>query len=441
MKKLVLGCTLMVGLLFANQVTIYNGNFALVRTELELDLQKGFQHYYFNEIPNSIESNSVIIRALKGKFDLFSQNYEYDLANSNKILEKYIGEEIEIISKTDEKFIGKLQFYDASTIGIIENTTNKLILINSSEIRSKNLAKLPDNFFLKPTLHWELETTKAGKYPLDFSYICSNMKWDVTYNAVWNDKELTVNSWVTITNNTGKSFENTKLKLIAGEVQKASSNRYRNEYDSSDMLFAAKGAASFEEKSFHDFHLYTLSENVSINNKQVKQLRLFETTTIKAKAKYVYQTNSNKVESKIVFINSEKAGFGKALPKGIVKIYRQDDVDNNLEFIGEDRINHTPKDEKVKLLTGYAFDLVGETKVLSTRGISKKVSEKDMIVELKNRSEETKTIFVTHKLYGEWQIFDENISYRKIDAHNIEFEKTLKPNESFKITWTERGTN
>jgi len=124
-----------------------------------------------------------------------------------------------------------------------------------------------------------------------------------------------------------------------------------------------------------------------------------------------------------------------------VKIYRQDDADNNLEFIGEDRINHTPKDEKVKLTTGYAFDLVGETKVLSTRGISKKVSEKEMLVELKNRSEESKTILVTHQLYGEWQIFNENISYRKIDAHKIEFEKTLKPNESFKITWTERRTN
>ena len=423
-----------------DQVTIYNENFSLVRSSIDLTLSKGIQSYYMDDIPSTIEANSVIIKPLKGNIEIFSQNYEYDLANTSKILEKYIGKDIEIIAEDDVKFIGKLQFNDSSTIGIIENNTNKLILIQRDEIRNISLAELPKNFFLKPTLHWRLNASKAGKFPIDFSYICTGMKWDVTYNTVWNEDigKLEINSWVTIINKTGKSFIDTKLKLIAGDVRKITQQIERVYYTRLAMEKTAAAAPDFAEKAFHDFHLYTLSENVNINNNQTKQLRLFPTKTVNAESRYEYTTGSTDVQSKIKFINSKKDGLGIALPKGVVKIYKKDDADNELEFIGEDRLDHTAKDEEILLTTGNAFDLVAETVTMERRTISKRIIERDMKVTLKNRSGKAKIIIVLHYLYGDWSIMKNNLSFNKKSASQIEFEKELKPDEVFELPWTER---
>jgi len=426
-----------------DQVTIYNENFSLIRSSLTLDLKKGLQSYYMDNIPSTIEANSVIIKPLKTGFEVFSQNYEYDLANSDKILQKYIGKEIVVITKSDDKFRGTLQFNDHQSVGIIESTSKKLNLIRVEEIRNFNLAELPDNFFLKPTLHWRLNTKQAGSYPLDLSYICKGMGWNVTYNTVWNDKEniLEINSWVTITNNTGKTFKDIKLKLVAGDVQKVQEfrqKRHIKEYGLSLDGLAGSSAPEFEEKAFHDFHLYTLSDKVSINNKQTKQLRLYPTASVRAESKYEYQTYEEKISSMIEFTNSKKSGLGLPLPKGIIKIYKLDETDNNLEFIGEDRINHTAIKEEVKLTTGFAFDIIGETKVVLQRKISKNIHEKDMSVTLKNRSSDSKKIVIVHHLSGFWSIFNENETYEKKDANKIEFEVTLKADSTYEVTWTER---
>ena len=423
-----------------DQVTIYNENFSLVRSSIDLTLSKGIQSYFMDDIPSTIEANSVIIKPLKGNIEIFSQNYEYDLANTSKILEKYIGKDIEIIAEDDVKFLGKLQFNDNSTIGIIEKNTDKLILIQRDEIRNISLAELPKNFFLKPTLHWRLNTTKAGKYPIDFSYICTGMKWDVTYNTVWNEDigKLEINSWVTIINKTGKAFIDTKLKLIAGDVQKITQQYDKEIYTRYAMETTAAGIPDFAEKAFHDFHMYTLSENVNINNNQTKQLQLFPTKMVNAESRYEYSTGSTDVQSKIKFINSKKDGLGIALPKGVVKIYKKDSADNELEFIGEDALDHTAKDEEVLLTTGNAFDLVAETVTVERVKLSNRVVEREMKVTLKNRSGKTKTITVLHNLYGNWTIMKNSLPYNKKNASQIEFEKELKPDEVYELTWTER---
>ncbi len=426
----------------ADQVTIYNENFSLVRTSLQLDLKKGVQNIFIDDIPSTIEAHSVIIKPRSGEIEIFSQNYEYDLANTNQILRKYIGKEVEIITKTDQVFAGILQFNDYQTIGILDNRTDKLTLLQYSEVRNINLAELPANFFLKPTLNWRLKSEKGGKHDLDFTYLCFGMRWNVTYNCVWNaDKEkLDINSWVTIVNETGKAFHDTKLKLMAGDVSKI-----RQGYDDIRSLakFASSGrtleaAPEFEEKAFHDFHLYTLSENVSINNNQTKQLQLFPLKTVDAEQKYRYRTFASDVIGYIEFTNSEKNGLGLPLPKGEVKIYQADKADDQLEFIGEDNIDHTPAEETVKITTGNVFDLVTETKILEKRKISKIITEKDYEVTLKNRSKMNKEIIVIHKLSNNWTISNENVPYQKKDASTIELVKEVKAGEETTITWTER---
>jgi hypothetical protein len=426
-----------------DQVTVYNDNFALVRTNTKLDLTKGMQSYFFENIPSTIEANSVIVESNSKGLEIFSQNYEYDLANTSKILTKYIGKEIEIITKSDNKFEGMLIFQDHETIGI-QDENGKLDLIRVAEIRNFNLAKLPENFFLKPTLHWKLQTNNKGKFPIELSYICTGMSWNVTYNAVWNDEagHLEVNSWVTMNNVSGKAFENIKLKLVAGEVNKIRSNEYRydrsglQEFAAMDMM-AKGGSPSFEEKAFHDFHMYTLSGKVSVNHNQTKQLRLYPTTLVKAKSRYVYKTHGTKIASMIVFDNTEKDGLGKPLPKGTIKIYKTDSADDNMEFIGEDNISHTPVEEEISLTTGYAFDLVGETTVLDTKKISRHITQKQMQVKLKNRYEVKKEIVVKHNIYGDWEITKENVHYEKKKSNEIEFKRILTSGEEFILTWTE----
>ncbi|MCD4819240.1 MAG: DUF4139 domain-containing protein [Candidatus Cloacimonetes bacterium] len=430
-------------LLAIDQVTVYNDNFALVRTQTELNLTKGLQSFYFENIPSTIEASSVIVESNKKGLEIFSQNYEYDLANTSKILMKYIGKDIEVITKSDNKFSGKLIFQDFETIGI-QDDSGKLDLVRVLEIRNFNLTKLPANFFLKPTLHWRLQAKKKGKYSIDLSYLCTGLSWNVTYNAVWNDVagNLEINSWVTMNNTTGKAFEDTKLKLVAGEVQKK--RRYDKHYGEifeTTVLatsFVDNGRAhKFEEKAFHDFHIYTLSDNVSINNNQVKQLRLYPTAQVKAKSRYEYRTKGDKIKSMVVFDNSEQDGLGKPLPKGIFKIYKIDNADNNMEFIGEDNISHTPLEEEITLTTGNAFDIVGETIVVDTKKISKYINQRQMSVILKNRSKKPKEIIVVHFIRGDWEITKENVQYNKKKSNEIEFTKKLKAGEEFKITWTE----
>jgi len=441
-RMIIISLTLLISMIYADQVTIYNDNFALIRTNLEIKLEKGIQDYYHQDIPSTIEPVSVIIKPLSGKLNIFSQNYEYDLANTGKILEKYIGKKVSIMTNTDNKFSGILQFNDYDMIGLIDENTSELNLVKASEIRNINLEKLPDNFYLKPTLHWELNTNKKDTYPLEFSYICHGMQWYVTYNGVWNDEEdeLEINSWVTISNKTGKAYEDSKLKLVAGEVAKISRDDYKK--GRLETAISIQGdrvfEPEFEEKSFHDFHLYTLSENVTINNNQTKQLRLFPTTKISAGSKYEYITNTDKILSKIEFKNSEKNNLGMPLPRGIFKLYKLDEADDNLEFIGEDNIDHTAKNEEVSLTTGFAFDLIGETVLVDQRREGKNTHERDYKVILKNMSSKNKVINVIHNLHGFWMIKNNNLDYEEKGNNQIEFEKELKAGQIFEIIWTDR---
>ena len=424
----------------ANQVTVYNENFSLIRTNINLKLNQGLQDYYYEDIPSTIEPKSVIFSSPNTNLQIFSQNYEYDLANAEQIMQKYINEKVEITTDEEHLFCGILQFSHTSTIGIIEDTTQKLILINREEIRNITLAKLPANFYLKPTLHWQLSAPKKSDYKAELTYLCGGMKWDATYNCVWNPKtkKLQMNSWVTLKNYSGKSFEDVKLNLIARVVKRA---RHRGQMISSDDSFTRKALAApeFSEKEFHDFHLYTLDKNISIANKQIKQLQLFPSLLIKAKQKYEYITHSTKIASIISFTNSQKSGLGLALPKGTMKIYQKDDDDNNLEFIGEDFIEHTPIDEEIDITTGNAFDITGKTIIKSSKKISNKIREKTISVLLSNSSKQAKTIDVIHHLSGNWEILSHNLNYEKIDAYRIKFQKKLAANEKFEIIWTERS--
>ena len=422
-------------------ITIYNDDLSLVRSNFELELQAGRQDYNFDNITSRIEAPSVIVHSLDGGVRVAEQNYEYDLAGKYQIIAKYIEREVELLTKDDSRVIGTLKFYDGSSFGILEKGSSRLLVVADSETQIIKLAELPSNFYTKPTLHWSLIADKDGRHPLQMTYLTGGLNWNVTYNSVWDEKNLALNSWVTITNQSGKAFDDVTLKLIAGDVNRVYDvyDGYKRNYEemmAPGMVLDA-GAPSFEEKAFHDFHMYTLDQKVSFANNQTKQLELYPLQNIKASQSYEYSTWDSGVNSVIKFKNTEENGIGKPLPKGTVKVYKQDS-DGNLEFIGEDSISHTSKNEEVKINTGTAFDLVASTLVRDQRDLGKNKSERTIQVTLRNNSAEAKTINVLHQLGGNDSIIESNFTHTQDTNLKATFEIAVQPDKEVILNFTVR---
>ena len=437
-------CLIMISasLMSADWITIYNDDLSLVRSSFELKLKDGRQEYNFSDITSRIDPASVIVSSAEKKLRIAEQNYEYDLAGKGSIMAKYIDKEVILLTENQTStYKGVLKFYDGSSIGLLESGTNKLLILSEENVEVIQLAELPSNFYTKPTLHWSLIAPKNGKFPVMMTYLTGGFSWDVAYNAVWDDKTLALNSWVTIKNYSGKAFDDVTLKLIAGEVNRVrqSYNRYSDEMSMAyDGMGAGKASApSFEEKAFADLHMYTLDQKVSFADKQTKQLELYPLLNVKAEAVYEYQTYSNGINSIIKFKNTEENGLGKPLPKGAFRIYKQD-TDKNLEFIGEDAITHTSKNEEVSLTTGKAFDLVGETIVKDSRTLSQRVTERTIQVTLRNNAKDKKKIDVIHMLNSNTRIISASIPYTQDKNLKVTLPVEIIPDKEVIFTIVER---
>ncbi len=420
-------------------ITIYNDDLSLVRSQFELELEAGRQEYNFDDITSRIEPASVIVTG--GGIRVAEQNYEFDLAGKMQIMMKYLDREVNVVTKDQSKLSGTLKFFDGGSIGIIENGTGKLLVIADSETQWIQLAELPANFYTKPTLHWSLIAPKKAKYPVQMTYLSGGFSWDVTYNSVWDEKTLLLNSWVTINNRSGRAFNDVNLKLIAGDVNKVYESYHKGGmgYDRMSAGMAMEAAApSFEEKVFHDFHMYTLDQKVSFANNQTKQLELYPPQNVKATSEYEYQVYSSAVKSMIKFKNTAENGAGKPMPKGTIKVYKQD-TDGNLEFIGEDSINHTSKNEEVAINTGNAFDLVASTRVKEQKQISSRVTERLIQVTLKNNSATKKSIKVTHQLDTNTNITQSDLKYTKDSNDKVTFATEIAPDKELIFTFRERS--
>ncbi|GAB1468472.1 DUF4139 domain-containing protein [Candidatus Cloacimonadota bacterium] len=427
--------------LFAEDwITIYNDDLSLVRSRFELNLENGRQEYNFDDITSRIKPASVIVTG--GGIRVAEQNYEYDLAGKYQIMAKYLDREVMAIMKDQSKLRGVLKFFDGGSTGIIEYGTNRLLVVADSEVQWIQLAELPANFYTKPTLHWSLIAPKKGVYPVQMTYLSGGFSWDVTYNTVWDEKNLQLNSWVTINNRSGKAFNDVTLKLIAGDVNQVQDSYYKNTASSGRGMLSESSmydaAPSFEEKAFHDFHMYTLDQKVTFANNQTKQLELYPPMPVKARSEYEYPTYSAGVKSMIKFKNTAENGAGKALPKGTIKVYKQD-TDGNLEFIGEDSIAHTSKNEEVAINTGIAFDLVASTRVKDQKQVSTRVSERVIQVTLKNNSDAAKTINVIHQLATSTRIIDSDQKYTADKNDKVTFTLEIAPNKELIYSFKERS--
>lgn len=420
-------------------ITIYQNNLGLVRDVREMDLKEGNQEIRFTDVASLIDPTSVHFKSLTAtdQVTILEQNYEYDLVSAEKILQKYIDQVVQLFTKEGKIFEGKL--LSAGGNVILEKKEGGIQSIAVANIQNMDFPKLPAGLITRPTLVWYLSSEKAGKYNMETSYLTDGIGWHAEYVALVSKDETTLDlsAWVSVNNQSGTDYENAKLKLVAGDVHRITPPppRYIG-YEERAMVKAAP-APQFEEKAFFEYHLYTLQRAATIKNNQIKQLSLFPTATTPVKKIYEYDgsRSEKKVNVKLEFINSEKNGLGLPIPAGKVRVYKSDE-DQSQVFLGEDQVDHTPKDEKIRLYVGDAFDVVGERKQMSYKQLSDRAREETWQIKLRNHKKEDIEVLVTEHLWGDWEVRESSHAYNKKDVNTLEFLIPVKKDAEVILKYT-----
>jgi len=431
-------------------ITIYNNNLGLVKDVRELNFKKGVNFLDFDEVASQIDATSVNFRCLDDKnIAVYEQNYLYDLVSTESLLKRFIGKTIEVIGEDDRHYKGKLMSYDSNNI-ILRDTGGEVVMIALVKIIDYKFPSL-EGLILKPTLRWEIESPSSGSKKCEVSYLTGGINWQADYVAVVSkdDNRLDISGWVTVNNTSGTAYNNAKLKLVAGDVHRVTERRGRefNMLHGSSMP-KGSGRPQFEEESFFEYHLYTLNRPATLNDKEIKQLTLFPPARTAVKKVYIFdaqqqrrysrsQDNKVKIKTNLEFDNSEKAGLGMPLPKGKLRVYKEDSQ-KALQFVGEDLIDHTPKDEKVRVYLGDAFDITGTRSIVDREELSREHYRESCEISLKNHKNEDIVVTVVEHPQGwrEWKVVKSNMDYRKIDNYKIEFDIPVAADSEAKLTYT-----
>lgn len=470
MKKIILlTFTLLISIcLFAEtkdiEVTVYNQGFGLVKEVRDMNISKGTNNYIFDDVASMIEPQSVLFKSLTdtSSISLLEQNYEYDLLNARNILAKSIGKKVTCKDGIVGTLISAPGIGNSSDAGIIVKTDDgKIMLYPSIEY----ITELPEGLISKPSLNMLINSTKDIKHDMELSYITNGLNWSANYVVLLGEDDTTcdINGWVTINNNCGTTYKDANLTLVAGDVNKIQPKVYKNANRMmgamvEDVAMAAP-APNFVEEGFFEYHLYKLGRKTTVKSNENKQIALLEGNNVKITKKmtftphfrnlgfclnydknpYAFCTSNNtKIPILLTIENKEANNLGMPMPKGIVKIYKKDKAGNE-QFVGEDSIDHTPKDEKIKLRVGNAFDIVGEYKLMNYKRIDKNTIEETYQVEIKNhKKNEDVTVYFYENTWGDWKITKKDCDFNKIDAGTIEFPITVKADSNKIITYTIR---
>jgi hypothetical protein len=477
-------------------LTIYNQNFAVVRDTIHLDLKAGVNNISYSDATMHLEPDSVVLRDPKGKRDLqiLEQNFRADPISQALLLNFYEGKIIDFetqpegqqgkkeiiqgkiihsgyvphqsgIAQYDAEYYQTQMAYASPASGsgqpIVEVNGKLMFRLPGEPL----FPALPDDSILKPTLSWQLTANKAGPLDAELGYVTGGMSWQAAYNLVLPEKgdSLDLVGWVTIDNQCGKSFEQAKIKLMAGDVNKIQNQPRMFRFAASRAIDAMGGAPPVTEKSFDEYHLYTLERPTTLLDRETKQVEFVHAEGIKSQPIYIYDgakidlnrysgwgaenirddrdygTQSNpKVWVMREFKNSAENHLDIPLPKGRMRFYRRG-TDGQLEFTGENTIDHTPKDETIRVSTGDAFDLVGERK-RTNHHLDRNRNELDESFEIKlrNHKKEPAQIRVIEHLYRwpTWDITAKSMDCKKTDDQTIEFNANVKPDEEQTITYT-----
>jgi len=430
----------------------------------------------FTDVASGIDPTTVTFESLTdgANTSVLEQNYEYDVVSGDKLMEKYLGKEVLVVLRNagaadNDKPPVSGTLLSADFISLVVRAKDGTVqVITRGDIVTVALADA-SNLITKPTLVWKLHTDKPGKHDAKVTYQTKGITWRADYSVVLNatDTAADVGAWVTILNQSGASYPNAKLKLVAGDVQRVEPPQQLYRGRAMAMAEAAQEAdTGFAEKSFFEYHLYTLGRPTSIGDNSTKQIELFPSrNNVPATKTFVYYglapemrfwispepnrdrnlgTQSNKkVDVYVQLENSEKNGLGIPLPAGRIRAYKKDDADGSLEFIGEDVIQHTPKNEKVLVKLGSAFDIVGERKQTDFKAdMDDDWIEEEYEITLRNHKKEPVDIIVKENLFrwSTWEVLRSSDAFEKQDSRTIHIPVRIGPDGTKRVTYRVRYT-
>ena len=468
---LTLGAAAMLTAVAQPALTIYNQNFAVVRDTVPLDLKAGANSVRYAGATAQVEPDSVILRDPAGKHSLqiLEQNYRNDPVSQELLLSLFEGKTIDFekLRMKDNTQVSELIPGKIIRSGFVPGGGNEQPII---EVNGKLQFSLPgqprfpdlgSDTILKPAFNWLLQSDKSGAFDAEVGYVTGGFDWNASYNLVSPEKgdQCDLVGWITMNNTSGKTFENAKIKLMAGDVNKIQ--------PPPPMAFAgAMRAMAFDavekqipvsEKAFDEFHLYSIARPTTLHNRETKQVEFVHAEKMYAPTIYVYdgaegyrfyglnyqqgfgQSDNKKIIVQREFKNTETNQLGIALPAGKLRFYRRDS-DGQLQFVGENTIDHTPRNETVRVTTGNSFDLVGERKQTNFHvDTGDKWINETFEIKLRNRKKDAPVeIRVVEHLYrwSNWDITAKSDEFTKKDSQTIEFRIPVKPDEERTVTYT-----
>ncbi len=445
-------------------VTVYNGNYGVVREVRSLDIGKDGVAK-FVDVATGIDATTVHFKSLTDpKAKLLEQNYQYDLVSADKLLKKYIDKAIEVVCP-GKIYSGELLSFDARQIILKSDEGGLMMIQRADNVRDIRFKVLPEGLLTKPTLVWLVHTDKPGKHIAEVTYHTSGINWHAEYVLVLakGDTAADLSGWVSVDNRSGKTYRNARMKFIAGDVRRIAPPATRR--PSSRAAKDSGRAELMREKAFFEYHMYTLPRPSTVADNETKQLEMFTPARgLKVDKKYLYNplkqvrwssggrytdrsfgiTSYKKVQVFIEFVNSAKNKLGIPLPAGKVRVYKQDPADKALEFIGEERIDHTPKDEELSLQIGNAFDIVGERKqtFYQINADGHRLTE-TIEIKLRNHKKETIVVRVKEPMYRwlNWKITaqshgEHRVSDDEMDVRNVAWDVPVKVDGETVLTYT-----
>jgi hypothetical protein len=429
-------------------VTVYNSNIALIRDVRQLQIPTGDFRLKFMDIAATVNPATVHFRSLTepDKVGVIEQNYEYDLLEPAKLLNKYVGKEVTLIRTYMDNGTTKHEEIKATLLannnGPVWKVGNDIVTGLCGE--AYRFPEVPANLYDRPTLLMSLENSGGTKQKIETSYLANGLNWNADYvlTVGRDDKAADLDGWVTIANNSGTAFHNAKLQLVAGDLNRLPEPA---RYKAADMRAAAPmasgAAAQFQQESFSEYHLYSLGRRTSVEDKETKQISLLEGTGVPVEKLFVvngqnyYYRNAQNPGSPLKdpvnvfykFKNEEKAGLGVPLPAGNLRVYQKDSKGGIL-FIGEDHIEHTPKDEFITVKIGNAFDIVAERKQTDFKKIADRLWEMEYEITLRNHKDTPVTIQVNEPIGGDWEMLSSSFKFTKTEAFAAQFNVPVSPN-------------
>jgi hypothetical protein len=420
-------------------VTVYNSDIALIRDVRNLQLSRGTADIRFMDIAATVNPATVHFRSLSepSRVRVLEQNYEYDLLEPDKLLRKYVGRDVTLVrtrqedgSTRQEDVNARLLSYNTAPVWQIGDEI--VTGLHADHIR---FARVPESLYTRPTLIWTLDNTGATRHKVEASYLAGKLSWSADYvlTVARDDKAGDIDGWVTLTNGSGTAFRNARLQLVAGDL-----NRVRQMLggvmSDRSLREAAAAAPQMAQEAFSDYHLYTLGRQTTINNNETKQVSMLEGTGFPVQKRYVvegqdfYYHNRRHPGSPIKdvvqvyyqFKNEEKAGLGMPMPAGTVRVY-QADSRGGVQFVGEDRINHTPKDETLNLKIGNAFDVVSDRSQIDFEKIAGSTYEVEFEITVRNHKSSPVAVEVNEPVGGTWRMLQSSHEWTKTAAWAAQF--------------------